>query len=509
VAIIGAGLGGIATAANLKRRGFNDFTVYEKSSGPGGTWWDNDYPGAECDVPSHLYSFSFKLADWSRSHARQDEIQRYVENVIDSFGIRPHLRLNTAITQATWVESEQRYRLIAEGGEAFSADVLVSAVGMLNVPQYPDWPGMDEFQGPMFHTARWEHNHDLVGKRIAVVGAGSSATQVVPALAAVASKLYAFQREAAWVVPKNDHDFSAEELGQFRRPLAKRRERWRIVRGLDRGNRAADPDSDAAAAARQMCLDHIDEVFGDRPELKAVMTPPYPFRCKRIIVSSSYYPALVRANVELVPKGVTSLTPTGIVDVDGVEREVDAVVLATGFRPWDFLTTIDLIGRSGRSLHGVWGDEPEAFLGLTVAGFPNLFMLYGPNTNGGCVSFTLERQAEYAARAVARMARQDLAVLEVRRSVMHAYNRVLSRRLAAMKGWEANCHNYYHGPTGKNVTQWPWNHSTYLGVTRLLGPWTMKSERRTAPAPELASGALPQPRVAGLSRRTAPSRVLS
>jgi cation diffusion facilitator CzcD-associated flavoprotein CzcO len=494
VAIIGAGLGGIAAAVNLKRRGLERFTVYEKSGGAGGTWWDNDYPGAECDVPSHLYSFSFKLAEWSRTHARQAEIQAYVESVIDTFGIRPHLRLGTGIASATWIEPRQRYELLTEGGERLSADVIISALGMLNVPQYPSWPGMDLFIGPLFHTARWEHEHDLRGKRIAVVGAGSSATQVVPSLAPIAQRLYVFQREAPWVVPKGDRDYSDDELRRFRRPFAKRLERLRVVRALDRGNRAADPDSAQAAAARAVCLDHIEQAFRERPELAPVMTPNYPFRCKRLIVSSSYYPALTRPNVEVVPNGVTAITRTGIVDSLQVERQVDAVVMATGFRPWDFLTTIEVTGRAGRSLHGVWGDEPEAFLGLTVAGFPNFFMLYGPNTNGGCVSFTLERQAEYAARAVARMARLGATELEVGHGLMRAYNRILARRLASMDAWESSCHNYYHGPTGKNVTQWPWNHSTYWAATRVLGPWALRSRRQAASNPEVSSAMAPASR---------------
>lgn len=492
VAIIGAGLGGIAAAVNLKRRDLHRFTVYEKSAGPGGTWWDNRYPGAECDVPSHLYSFSFRPGEWSRTHARQAEIQQYLEDVVDGEGIRRHIRFGTAIADATWIEDERRYRLCTTDGEECRADVVISALGMLNVPQYPDWPGMDRFRGVMFHTARWEPEHDLSGKTIAVVGAGSSATQVVPAIAPTVGELLVFQREPAWVVPKGDHDFSPQELAQFRRPLAKRRERLKLVWGLDRGNRAAQPDTPTAAKMRRICLDHIDQAFRDRPELKPIMTPGYAFRCKRLVVSSSYYPALVRDNVQLIPRGVAGLTETGIVDVDGVERRVDGVILATGFRPWDFLSTIQVRGRAGRTLHGVWGDEPEAFLGLTVPGFPNFFMLYGPNTNGGCVSFTLERQAEYAARAVAHMARRRLGVLEVRSAATQLYNRVLSRRLDSMDAWQSSCHSYYHGPTGKNVTQWPWNHSAYLAVSRLLGPWTMRGEARRT-VPEASSGGTPLP----------------
>ena len=482
VAIIGAGLGGIATAVKLTQAGIRTFTIFEKSEGPGGTWWDNTYPGVECDVPSHLYSFSFKLHDWSRTHAGQEEIQRYVEEIIDAFDLRPHLRLRTEVERAVWDDDRHLYRLRTAAGEEIEANVVVSALGLLNVPQYPDWPGLDEFAGPTFHTARWEHEHDLTGKRVAVVGAGSSATQVVPAIAPVVKQVYMFQREAPWVLPKGERDYTPQEIAAFAGRWPSVAERLQILYTLDRGTLGvADPDSRIGIKAREACLAHIESVFGDRPELREVMTPDYPFRCKRIIVSSTFYPALVRDNVELVPRAVTRVTPTGVVDADGVEREVDVLVLATGFQPWNFLASLEVVGRAGRSLHGVWGDEPEAFLGLTVAGFPNFFILYGPNTNGGCVSFTLERQAEYAARAIATMVRRNVSAIEVRRSAMALYNRVLSRRLTRVRTWEANCHSYYHGPTGKNVTQWPWTHAAYWLATKTLGRLSMVGRRRPAP----------------------------
>ena len=484
VAVIGAGFGGIATAVKLLQRGVSDVTVFEKSGGVGGTWWDNRYPGAECDVPSHLYSFSFHHADWTRTHAGQAEIQRYVEDIVNRFGLRPRLRLGTAVRRVEWDDAARRHTLHAQDGTTFAADVVVSALGMLNVPSVPALPGLDLFAGPAFHTARWEHGHDLRGRRVAVIGAGSTATQVVPALAGVAGEVLMFQREPAWVLPKDARDFTPEEIAACRAALARRRERARLVWGLDRGNRAAVPGTKAAAQAEAACREHIRCHFPDDPQMRAALTPDYPFRCKRIIVSSDLYPALARDDVRLVPHGVRALTRDAVVDATGAEHPVDAVVLATGFRPWDLLTGLEVVGRGGRTLHGVWGDEPEAFLGMTVAGFPNFFVIYGPNTNGGCVSFTLERQAEWVARVVDRMRRRSLASVEVRRWIMDVYNAVLSRRLAGMAAWEAGCHSYYHGPTGKNVTQWPWGHGAYMAATRVLGMATLRTrpaESRSGP----------------------------
>ena len=486
VAIIGAGLGGIGTAVKLTQAGITSFTVFEKSEGPGGTWWDNRYPGAECDVPSHLYSFSFKLHDWSRTHAGQGEIQCYVEEVIDEFGLRPHLRLRTAVTRVVWHPQEAAYWLETETGERLRFEVVVSALGLLNVPRYPDWPGLDEFAGPKFHTARWEREHDLTGKRVAVVGAGSSATQVVPQLAPSVEKLVMFQREAPWVVPKNDHDFSDKELAHFRRPLAKRWERARVLWAIDRGYSTIDNEKSARAEReRAVVTGHIESAFVDRPDLRAVMTPDYPFKCKRYVVSSNFYPALLRDNVEVVPRGVVSVREHAVVDEAGVEHPIDVLVMATGFQPWNFLASIEVVGDGGRELHGVWGDEPEAFLGLMVPGFPNFFMLYGPNTNGGCVSFTLERQAGFIAKAVARMARQGLDTVEVHATFAYLYKRVLDWRLRRMKAWESNCHNYFHGATGKNVTQWPWTHAAYGFWTWALGRLCMAGKpRKRSPVPE-------------------------
>lgn len=474
VAIVGAGIGGIATAVYLVKQGFGDLTIFEKSAGVGGTWFENRYPGAECDVPSHVYSYSFHLSDWSRTHAGQGEIQRYLESVIDRFGLRHKLRLSTPVALASWDKESRTYGVETADGESHEFDVLVSAVGMLNIPRYPEWPGLEDFEGPKFHTARWEDEHDLADMRVAVVGTGSTATQLVPALAPRVKEVVLFQREPGWIVPKGDHDFDLPEIERYRRPLVKRLERWKVINGIDKGMRALDPASQGSREARDASLAYIESVFAERPDLAEAVTPRYPFRCKRLILTSNFYPSLLRDDVRIVTEAVASVTRDGIVDATGAEHKVDCLVMATGFQPWNFLANWDVRGREGRSLHEAWGEQPEAFMGLTVPGFPNFYMLYGPNTNGGCLTFTLECQARYVARAVRRMSRGRATALEVSGRTTRLYNRWLDRGLTE-KPWDSGCNNYYHSETGKNVTQWPWTHARYWAMTKFLGTLPLRA----------------------------------
>jgi cation diffusion facilitator CzcD-associated flavoprotein CzcO len=468
VAIIGAGLGGIAAAVHLKRAGIATMTIFEQSAGPGGTWWDNTYPGAECDIEIAFYAYSFMPHDWPRTHASQPEIQAYIQSVIDRFELAPHLRFNTAIASAVWDDQRHVYTVTAADGTSMQFDAVIAALGLLNVPRYPEWPGLDRFTGPRFHTARWEHQHDLRGKHVAVVGNGSSAAQVVPAIAPVAGHVSMFAREPAYVMHKGDRPLSDVERRTRRTKLGRTLERARVFWRIERAMSVRNARS---AMQRRMCeafFAYRDRVFADRPDLRAIVAPDYPFACKRPIASSDLLPALTRDNVTLIPKGVVSVTERGVVDTDGVEHRVDAIVMATGFQPWNFLATLRVIGRGGREIHGVWGDQPEAFLGIQVAGFPNFFMMYGPNTNYMCVTFMLERQAEYIARAMRRLMRERATAIDVRRGVMDAYN-ILVERSLAKKTLEGNCHNYYHSASGRNVVTWPWRGTVYALATRLCG----------------------------------------
>lgn len=472
VAVVGAGFGGIATAVKLARAGV-DFTVFEQSAGPGGTWWDNHYPGAEVDGHVHAYSFSFMRYDWSRTHAGQAELQRYAEATIDAFGIRPRFRFSTRVVAVEWDSSASGYVVRLADGEELAFDIVVSCLGLLNQPSYPDWPGLDTFTGPAFHTARWEHEHDLRGARVAVVGTGSSGAQVVAALAPIVERLVVFQREPGWVIPKGDRDFTARERWLYRNvPLLQRANRTRIFlkSQFSRLRPAFDERSAAQQRMLETCRRYIESEISD-PELRALVTPSYPWGCKRPVMTSTFYAALDRDNVDVVGRAVHRVTSTGLVDSAGFSHDVDVIVMATGFRPTEFLASLDVVGPDGISIHKVWAGDPRAFLGITVSGFPNFFMLYGPNTNGGVsIINQLERQAEVVVRTIKRMQRARARRVDTVPGALEMYvgwiDRELARRFSATA--RENCHNYYYSAAGRNVTQWPGSPLKYYVLTRVL-----------------------------------------
>ena len=479
VAIVGGGPAGIVAGVKLRQAGIGSFTIYEKALGVGGTWRDNTYPGCEVDTHSHLYSFSFTHPDWSRTHARQPELLAYLEEVVDHFDLRRHFRFGASVDEAVWDDTTHSYHLHLSDGSEAQCDVLVSAVGFLNVPRYPDWPGLDRFRGPWFHTARWEHEHDLDGKRVALIGTGSSAAQILPEIALRAGHVVVFQREPGWVMPKADRDFAPEEREALRSPLRWRRARLAQLRRVEKSlwrRGIYRPGSKINAQCEQICRDYIARELADRPDLRDAVTPHYPYWGKRLIMASTYYPALRRDNVDLVPKAVVAVTETGVVDADGVEHPVDVLVLATGFQPTNYLAHLRVVGRGGRSLHDHWAGEPRAFLGITVPGFPNFFMMYGPGTNGGEIVWMLERQAELAVRAVKRLARTEATAIEVKPRWAECYHRWLQ---SAMQGtaWTVS-RNYFTSASGKVVTQWPYSPLSYSLLTRVLGPWSQTTRRR-------------------------------
>ncbi len=470
VAIIGCGFGGIAAAIKLLRAGIQDFTIYEQSDGIGGTWWVNRYPGAEVDVASHLYSYSFARRNWTRTHARQEELQHYLETVVDEFGIRPRLELGTEVKSAIWHEESSSYELTLSGEQKVSANAVISAVGFLNVPRYPNWPGLETFAGPIFHTACWPEGLDLTGKRVAVVGTGSTSAQVVPAIAPITEHVDLFQREPGWIFPKGVRDFNEDERARFSKPLEYRKERLRRLWEIEKGQLFGTlhrPGTKLNQLRESQCRGYIDAVFKDRPDLAKLVTPAYPFPGKRPVQSGDFYPSLLRENVELVPLAVESVTERGPVDAHGIEHRADVIVLATGFRTTEYLSTIEVRGRDGRSLEETWAGEPAAFLGITVPGFPNFFILYGPNTNGGEIVTHLVAQASFAARAIRRLARRQARVVEVRPWAYSKYNRLIQR---AMRGtaWEVS-NNYYKSASGRVVTQWPYGSIPYRLLTKSLG----------------------------------------
>ena len=481
VAIVGAGFAGIAQGVKLKRAGIDSFTIFEKSPSPGGTWFENTYPGAEVDTESNLYCFSFKLHDWTRTHVKQAELERYLVETVEENGLRPHLRLGTAVRSAVWNDAAQHYALTLADGTTEEFDVVVSAVGLLNTPRYPQWPGLESFEGPKWHTSAWQHEHDLCDKRVAVVGTGSSSAQVVPNIADRVGHLILFQREPASVLPKNARDYSPRERAILGLPLVRRLDRWRLFLRYERQPAARRSGSRLNRRAAERCHAYLQEMFADRPDLLDALTPRYAMYGKRVVLDDNFFAALKRDNVTVVPHAVASVTPRGVVDATDTEHEVDVLVMATGFQPANFLASLDVVGRRGGSLRDIWGGDPQAFLGLTVCGFPNFYMLYGPNTNSMVAIFTLECQADYVVRAVRRMARRRIASLEVRQSYMDWHNRWLDKRMARVPAWTETS-NYYKSPSGRVVTQWPAGAYRYALLTRtLLGPSSV-ARRQGEPA---------------------------
>jgi cation diffusion facilitator CzcD-associated flavoprotein CzcO len=470
VAIIGAGFGGMAAAVALRRAGVDDLTVIERADGVGGTWRSNTYPGAACDVQSHLYSLSFAPnPDWSRTYARQPEILAYLESVADDFALRRNLRLDTAVRQARWCEETSTWQLDLEsssGATALSADVVVSAVGLFGEPRLPAIEGLAGFTGPVLHTARWDDGIALAGKRVAVIGTGASGVQVIPELAEIADRVMVFQRTPPWMVPKDDRHFSAEEFARFRddhSAMAAERERIFQEFHVNHAVAADDPLVVGRQAYAKAFLDA--QVADDR--LRARLTPDYPFRCKRVLLGDGYYQALQRDQVELIADPIVRITDRGIETASGRYVEVDAVVLATGYETSHYLSGLDVIGTGGRSLHDEWGDDPRAYLGVAVNGYPNFFMLYGPNTNqgGNSIVYVLEAAAQLVVDAVQRLARRG-GSLEVTTEAQAAFNARMDAELERSV-W-TKCDSYFRSPSGRIVTQWPYAELDYERATRQL-----------------------------------------
>jgi cation diffusion facilitator CzcD-associated flavoprotein CzcO len=496
IAVIGAGPGGLCTAIRLRQEGFDDVVVLEQAAGVGGTWWHNRYPGAACDIQSHLYSFSFELKrDWTRPYATQPEIQRYFEHCVERYGLGPHLRLGCAVRSARWDDAAAVWRLTTADGDEVTADVVVSAVGMFNALHWPDIPGLDTFAGPVFHSARWDHGQDLTGRRVGVIGCAASAIQFVPEIAPLVAQLDVYQRTANWVLPKEDVPFTDDELAAFATdPDAAPARRQEIWSNVDKVITFSDP---ALLARAEEAGRRAISVVRD-PEVRRKLTPTEPYGCKRPLISNVYYETYNRPNVELVTEDVDHVTADAVVTVDGVVRPADTLVVATGFETTRYLSTIEVIGRDGRRLDDAWSAGAEAYLGITTSGFPNLFMLYGPNTNNGSIIYMLECQVEYVLRQVRRLADEDLAWLDVRPDVMRAYNEALQHDLDGVAVWQAGCPGYYRVASGRIVTQWPHTMAEYRRRTSTPDPEAYELGRLPAAASATSTpGPAAAPIVAG------------
>ncbi|MFJ2033318.1 flavin-containing monooxygenase [Streptosporangium sp. NPDC087985] len=468
VAIIGAGFGGLCMAIRLERAGIRSYTIFEKGPGVGGTWRDNTYPGAGCDIPSHLYSFSFeRYSSWSRRYPGQPEILGYLEMCANKYGLRPRIRLNTEVTAATFDESLSRWRVRTPSGEELF-DVVVSAVGQLNRPRLPDIPGMSAFAGASFHSARWDHSQDLTGRRVAVIGSGSSAAQLIPRVAEVAERVDVFQRTPNWVIPKPDAVFGETARKVFRRlPFLQRGYREWTYRYAETALYPALAGRWSAGLLRKRALDHLRGQVRD-PELRARLTPGYPVGCRRIVIDSDFYPALTRPNVDLVTEPIVRITPAGVETTAGLHG-ADVIVYATGFQTTGFLAPIEVTGRGGRRLSEEWKEGAEAYLGIAVPYFPNLFLLYGPNTNLGhnSIVFMLECQAGYIMGCLPYLARRG--PMEVRPEAMEAWRRSLERAMDTMV-WGAGCTSWYKNASGRVTNNWPAPTTVYRRITRAPRP---------------------------------------
>ncbi len=463
IGIIGGGPGGICTGIKLLEAGVDEFTIFERAPGVGGTWFHNTYPGCACDIQSALYSFSFEIKrDWSRPYGTQPEILDYFEHCVDKYGLAPHIRLSTGIAEAHWDDERAVWRLVTEAGDEHEFDVVVSAVGMFNGLKWPDIPGLSEFSGTTFHSAQWDHDHDLTGERVAVIGTAASAVQFLPEIARDVGRLHVFQRTPNWVLPKEDVPYTPEQLERFRTdPDAMLAERREVFERIDPLITFSDPT--IVAASQEFAAANMAVV--EDPDVRAKLTPDFTHGCKRPLTSNDYYPTFNRPNVELITDPIERITGDAVVTADGVSREVDTIILATGFETTKYLSAIEVTGRGGRSLRDDWRDGAHAYLGIAAAGYPNLFMLYGPNTNNGSLLYMIEQQVAYTMRHLERMRDEHLTWIDVRPEVMDAYNRALDDDLDAVEVWQASCNNYYRGPNGRIATQWPHNMTEYARRT--------------------------------------------
>jgi cation diffusion facilitator CzcD-associated flavoprotein CzcO len=472
VAIIGAGFAGLCMAIKLKEAGISDFVILERGDHVGGTWRDNTYPGCACDVPSHLYSYSFAPnGEWSRVFAPWHEIQAYIEACVERFGLTPHLRFGAEVSELRFDDATQSWLVGTVGGGQLRARVVVSGTGPLNKPDTPTLPGLGQFGGQVFHSSHWDHGYDLAGKRVAVIGTGASAIQIVPTIASQVGQLHLFQRTAPWVMPRFDRAYAAWERRLLRvvpawRWLVRKAIYWR----LELFGCALLQDGLARRLFEKLGRWHLRRQVAD-PALRARLTPDYRLGCKRVLLSDDYYPSLQRANVEVVTDAVTEITARGVRSADGAERPVDAIVFATGFKATEFLTPMRVYNAREEELSARWRSGAASYLGIEVAGFPNLFLLVGPNTGLGhnSIIFMIEAQVHYVMECLKALRARGARSAEVNTAAQAAYSDEVQQRLQGT-AWLAGCRSWYLSADGRNFTMWPGFTVEYWRRTRHFDP---------------------------------------
>jgi cation diffusion facilitator CzcD-associated flavoprotein CzcO len=486
VAIIGSGFAGLAMAIQLKRHDIEDFVVLERAESIGGTWRDNTYPGCACDVPSTLYSFSFAPnPDWTSSFSPQHEIHQYLRECVRRFELREHLRLRHEVLAACWDENHERWSIETSGG-LLTASVLVSATGQLSEPALPALPGLERFTGAAFHTSRWDHSRNLTGARVAVIGTGASAVQLVPAIADRVAALHIFQRTAAWVLPQHNRVRGPLEHYMLRTyPWLQHATRAILHWGRE-CTLIGFIHSRIMRAVSVLALLHLRGQVPQRA-LRAALTPTYTLGCKRVLRSSTFYPTLSREHVELVTEPIREVRERSVVTADGTEREVDFLIFGTGFRAAEMPMARRIRGRGGRMLADDWRQGgAQAYLGTTVAGFPNLFLLTGPNSAlaHNSVVLGIESQARYVVDALRVMQAQQLTVVEVRPQAQTAFLRDVRKRMAGTVWVAGGCHSWFLDDAGRNTTVWPWFTSRLHRLTRRFDPENyLLHPHSAAPAP--------------------------
>ncbi len=456
VVILGTGFAGVGMAIQLKQHGYDDFVVLEKAAESGGTWRDNTYPGCACDVPSHLYSFSFALNPrWSHAYSPQWEIQQYLRSCMERFGILPYIQWNSELQNAIWHEDEQRWHVTTSQGK-LTTDMLILGNGPLSEPSLPSIQGIKDFEGTLFHSARWRHDYDLTGKRVAVIGTGASAIQFVPRIQPQAEHITLFQRTPPWIVPRLDHPIAAWQQMMFRLlPITQR-----AIRSLMYWQRELTA---AGFVYRQNMLkrgvkfaqEHLERQVPD-PTLRAKLTPKYTLGCKRVLISDDFYPAVSQPNVEVVTEHIREVRAHSVVMEDGNEHEIDTIICATGFHVTDAQLPQRIHGRDGITLGETWSPDPHAYLGASVAGFPNMFLLIGPNTGVGHTSmvFMIESQVAYILDCLRTMEQRALQTIEVRAESEEAFNTEIQQRMPGTV-WASGCNSWYLDKQGRNTAIWP------------------------------------------------------
>jgi cation diffusion facilitator CzcD-associated flavoprotein CzcO len=470
VVVLGAGFGGLGMGAQLKRAGIENFVIFDKSPGLGGVWRDNTYPGAACDTEAHLYCYSFfPHRQVSRMYADRDELMGYMKRLADRYALAPHLIFNAEVTSAVWDGENALWRLQVTGSGEHTARVFIPAWGQLNMPLIPKFPGLEAFEGRAFHSARWDSSVDLTGKRVISVGAAASAVQYVPEVAKVAGSLKVFQRSANWIMPRNQVIFSERQLDEFEAdPATFEQSRRSLHEFRENGFERTRHDTDAQREGVAQALAHLEAQVPDL-ELRRKLTPDYEFGCKRILRSDDYYPALVGEHVELVTEGIDAIVPEGIRARDGQIHEADVIIFGTGFSSQAFQGNLKVIGTFGEDLNDRWADGAEAYLGMSVDGFPNMFMIYGPNTNlnHNSIITMLEIQQAYILEVLEHLLPIPQASLDVRSQILTSYNRDLQRKMAG-SAFSSDCSSWYKNAAGKVINNWSGTVEEYRSVA---GHW--------------------------------------